>query len=156
MNETETFADTISAEDGMEERKAIASILPIFELRDIEKRLKKGMSEHDASTSNYAAMSPLRRWLTDHPDERLTDGENNLVAYLQSRSGGTAYADALEIRAKDAALFEKLATLGILQIDTRRMTDARQRGVITGGELASWEHPVDGTPALRIEVVKDS
>lgn len=128
------------------ERALIAELKRIHDLQEVHRQLGKDLDERK---------KPYRDWLAAHGGEALRDGEHDIVARLQARSGGRVYADVLEMQAKVPDLVAKLLTLGALQIDDKRLRDLLQRGVLTKGEMASWCHEINGTPALLIERTKE-
>lgn len=146
-----TFEQEIAAEDLQARREAVEAIRPLYEWREQRRMSEAGEKNYDPSASDYTKMGALRRWLLEHEGERLHDDESGLVAYLSPRSGATHYASTLELREKAPELLDKLLLLGCLSVDDKRVRDAMQRGELTKDELASWSHPTDGTPSLRIE-----
>lgn len=92
-------------------------------------------------------MSPLmKKWLDEHPDEELVDGEHGWRGYLQPRRGATPY-DLVAIRKQDPLLFERLLDLGCLVVNGAAVV--AQGAQVAGIKKYAGPRPV--TYSLQVE-----
>ena len=103
--------------------------------------------KHQIELAMEAWSKQLKAWLRDHPGEQLIDGEHNIVASLQERSGTPGY-DLITLAERDPGLFDRLLKTGCLRIDHKSVQ--AQGMQVAGTEVyASWS-PI--TTALQVVV----
>lgn len=147
----ESFAEQVAAEDADEQRKAVEIIKPLWEWRTTEKAVKAELTKLDPSASDYGKMSPLRRWLTDHPGEELWDEEAGIVAKLRSGGSSDIYDAPSAIKNRKPQLYERLEELGCFAIDKDKLKLALQAGLIAPGDMQGFVSTGERTPSLIVE-----
>lgn len=153
---TFSFAEEVEAGDREDERKAIAIIKPLWEVRQAKTFYDKEVAKLDPSASDYGKMSPLRRWLLDHPGEELADAEAGLVAKLRSGGSSDIYDAPSAIKNRNPELYERLEELGCFAIDRDKLKLAFTAGLIAPGDLQGFVSTGERTPSLIVEkVIKD-
>ena len=87
----------------------------------------------------------IKAYLQSHPGEVLWDGETRMEARLQMRAG--VIYDLVSIRAKNPVLFDRLADLGCLTVDSQVLK--AQLDQLPGVE--DYRMPGRATQALMVE-----
>ena len=151
---SETFADTVDAEDLHEERLAVADIRGLDNWRqtaaNVEREIRKLDPKGSDGRYDRGSAGRLRRWLLDHPGEPLYDREHGLKAYLQSGGEDVTYEAPQFVLEGEPSLFDRLLKLGCLRIDGDRVKTAMRDGLIASHDLASWTTRGERSPSLRI------
>ncbi|MDR7495298.1 MAG: hypothetical protein QN190_14135 [Armatimonadota bacterium] len=89
----------------------------------------------------------LRSWLRANGERELIDAETGLGVRLRERQGAPAY-DAVAIRERDPALWQRLVDLGCVAVDHRAVRAQERAGQIGG--LDPYRIPGSVTEALIV------
>jgi len=150
-NELTDLIAEVNAEAHADERGAIDDLLPLWEAKQAIKWYEADVKRIDPSASDYGAMGRVRRYLTDHPDEPLTDQEHRIRARLLPGGTSDLWEPANAIRERKPHVYQRLQELGCLQVDPTAVKNAIAKGHLSAGDVAEFCRQVGKTPRLEVQ-----
>ncbi len=135
-NELAELGADVERGEAAEAEELEALLKPFVETRNVKTGFETSIKEWS---------DRLKEWFRLHPDQRLTDGEHGIEAFMQTKRGPPEY-DLISIHEKDPVLFERLLKTGCLRVDA---ASVKAQGIQVSG-VERYASPRPETLALQV------